>query len=74
MRERRKLVRNASAADRWFLVGPERSGSRLHIDPLGTSAWNTLTVGRKRWVIFPPDTNADVVSEAQVNLIALIRY
>lgn len=46
---------------RWILIGPRRSGSFVHIDPLGTSAWNTLLEGRKHWVMFPPHMTEEFV-------------
>ena len=46
---------------RWVLVGPKRSGSCIHIDPLATNAWNTLLFGRKRWVLFPPHVKKYIV-------------
>ena len=51
---------------RWFLVGPRRSGTTLHVDPLGTSAWNTSLVGRKRWILFPPGTSKSVAKGLDV--------
>eukprot|EP00756_Hemistasia_phaeocysticola_P063955 Hpha_TRINITY_DN7418_c0_g1::TRINITY_DN7418_c0_g1_i1::g.95955::m.95955/K11323/JMJD6; histone arginine demethylase JMJD6 len=51
----------------FVLMGGHRSGSNLHQDPKWSSAWNTVLVGRKRWVLFPPDTPADKLGVAGSN-------
>jgi histone arginine demethylase JMJD6 len=41
---------------KWLCIGPARSGTSVHVDPLRTSAWNALIRGEKRWAFFPPDS------------------
>ena len=40
---------------RWLFIGPKGSYSRLHLDPVGSAAWNACLEGRKRFVFFEPE-------------------
>jgi histone arginine demethylase JMJD6 len=44
-----------------LIIGPERSGTTVHLDPLNTSAWNTSLTGYKRWVIFGSNVPKSIV-------------
>ncbi|GBG27234.1 Bifunctional arginine demethylase and lysyl-hydroxylase JMJD6 [Hondaea fermentalgiana] len=41
---------------RWLIAGAARSGSKWHVDPNGTHAWNGVISGSKRWIMYPPNT------------------
>ena len=55
------LGKNQRPPWKWLLIGPKNSGTALHVDPLGTSAWNRLLFGEKIWLLFPPETPAELL-------------
>ena len=42
---------------RWLYLGPAGTGTAWHVDFLGTSAWNMLCAGEKKWFFCPPSPN-----------------
>nr|CDJ98019.1 Transcription factor jumonji domain containing protein [Haemonchus contortus] len=46
---------------RWVAIGPARSGTTIHVNPLNTSSWTSLIHGHKRWVLIHPDTAKELV-------------
>ena len=59
---------------RWILIGPERSGTGLHIDPLWTNAWVTILQGKKRWVLFPPHTPKENIGMIQPQIPSVVWF
>ncbi|OLP83278.1 F-box protein [Symbiodinium microadriaticum] len=45
---------------RWLFIGPKGSYSRLHLDPVGSAAWNACLEGQKRFVFFEPELLHDL--------------
>jgi len=54
----------------WIYMGTKGSYSPLHIDVHSTSAWNSLFVGKKLWLFFPPE-NTDLLNEEKNELFFL---
>ena len=51
---------NRRPPQRWLTIGAAGSGTLMHIDPLNTNAWNSLTHGRKYWVLLSPDVPENI--------------
>ena len=57
------LPQEVRPAWKWIYIGPPRSGSAMHRDFMGTSAWNVLFAGEKEWRFYPPDRKRSKAKE-----------
>ncbi|MFF0868430.1 JmjC domain-containing protein [Nonomuraea sp. NPDC003560] len=50
----------------WIFVGPSGTGTPLHLDTMGSSAWNALLSGAKEWRVMSPrrSVRAGLLSQA----------
>ena len=46
---------------KWLLIGPRGSGTDVHTDPPGTSAWNSVVHGAKRWAFIDSNVPESVI-------------
>ena len=46
----------------------------MHVDPLGTSAWNVVTHGQKRWVLFEPSVPKKVAKGKASRLCSQLSF
>lgn len=60
--EKKTRLDNWWAQTRWrmLLIGQENSTMFLHQDDIATATWQWQAVGRKRWLICPPEAAADL--------------
>jgi hypothetical protein len=63
---------------RWLLMGARGSGTDVHRDPPGTSAWNALFSGSKVWAVLhpsllPSDVLADIATDDEPTLCWFVR-
>jgi len=49
-----------------IFIGPKGAITPLHVDIWGTHAWLSQLVGRKRWILFPPEQK-DLLYDFQVD-------
>jgi len=56
---------------RYVVVGGNRTGSNMHVDPMYSAAWNTLLCGRKKWLLIPPLPLTATMEENRAHLAAM---
>ena len=46
---------------RWLFFGARNTNSNLHVDILGTHAWNAVIRGKKKWHFYPPKDSPKIL-------------